>query len=264
MLDGMFYFPQHYQVFRDIFENAHDPTQQKGTDQIASLWAQRRKDYNTNPQPGGTGVAPAKELVNFLDNHDVERFLFAANGDKDALRNALVLLMTEEGVPCLYYGTEQEFSGGNDPANREVLWTTGYDTNGDTFQHFKRLAAIRAGNDGTGTALRLGDTSVVWSSSHVGNEDDAGIFAYERTGGDAGSAYALVVLNTNEGADTRVTGDGAKTMIVGEKGVRLVDVLDPARKPYDVAATGELRLTVPKQKAMILVPASQANAPPSP
>jgi glycosidase len=252
MLDGMFYFPQHYQVFRDVFVNAHDPTQQKGTDQIQRLWDDRRKNYNVNPQPGGTGVAPAKTLVNFLDNHDVERFLFAAQGDKDALRNALVLLMTEEGVPCLYYGTEQEFSGGNDPANREVMWNTGYDTNGDTFRHFSKLAKLRA-SDAPGTALRRGDTHVVWSSAHVGGEPDAGIFAYERTGGDAGPAYALVVLNTNAQKDS-VTGDDTKTMTLAQKNVTLVDTLDPEQKRYPVAATGELRVTVPKQRAMILMP----------
>src|SRR5207248_7001718 len=123
-LDSVFYFSQHFQVFRDIFQMAHDKTQQKGTQQIADLWKLRAVNYATTPAPGGIGVAPNKALVSFLDNHDVSRFLYEAAGDKDALRNALTLEMTEEGIPCLYYGTEQELAGGNDPSNREVLWTT--------------------------------------------------------------------------------------------------------------------------------------------
>src|SRR4029079_10765565 len=128
MLDSVFYFSQKFQVFTDIFASAHDDKAQKGTEQIKTLWADRKVNYRTEPQPGGIGVAPSKSLVNFMDNHDVARFLFDALGDKDALRNAFVLLMTEEGIPCLYYGDEQDFSGGNDPSNREVLWTTGFPT----------------------------------------------------------------------------------------------------------------------------------------
>jgi glycosidase len=251
MLDSVFYFSQHYQVFHDVFEMAHDPTQQKGTDQIKNLWDQKPVNYGNAPQPGGIGVAPSKALVNFMDNHDVERFLFAALGDKDALRNALTLLMTEDGIPCLYYGTEQDFSGGNDPSNREVLWPTGYDTNGDTFRHFARLAAIRSSDSPPGLALRRGDTKVVWSSPHVATEDDAGIFAFERSGGDAQGQYALVIFNTNAKKDS-VTADGMNTMTISQKGLFLTDVLDPAQKRYSVDAAGTLRVTVPKQSAMIL------------
>jgi alpha-amylase len=250
MLDSVFYFSQHYQVFRDVFHYATKAGQQKGTDQIARLWTDRTKNYHTKPQPDGIGVAPAHALVNFMDNHDVARFLFEANNDKDVLRNALVLLMMEEGIPCLYYGTEQEFHGGNDPANREVLWDTGFATNGDTFVHFRKLARIRADY----LALRQGDTNVLWSTSHVGKEEDAGIFAFERAGGDAGASYALVIMNTNSTKDS-ITADGSNQLIaLAQKGKTLVDVLDPARPAYKVAPTGELRVTVPKQRSMILVP----------
>ena len=252
MLDSVFYFSQHYQVFRDVFQNAFDEKQQKGTEQIQKLWADRRVNYNNEPQPGGIGVAPSKTLVNFIDNHDVARFLFFANFDKDALRNALVLLMTEEGIPCVYYGTEQDFSGGNDPANREVLWNTGFNTTGETFRHISKLSRLRTKY----AALRRGDTNVVYATSHVGAEADAGIVGYERAGGDAGADYALVVINSNSRHDS-TTADGAKAMKLTKPGVTLVDVLDPESKPYEVPANGELRLVVPKQRAMILVPQDQ-------
>ncbi len=187
-----------------------------------------------------------------MDNHDVARFLFYATGKDDAakrdlLRNALVLLMTEEGIPCLYYGTEQDFSGGNDPSNREVLWNTGFPTNGETFQHFSKLARIRA----KFPALRRGDTNIVYSTAHTQAEEDAGIIAYERTGGDAGDAYALVVINTNSRHES-TTADGAKAMKLTRSGVTLVDELDPERKTYTVPASGEIRLIVPPQRSMIL------------
>lgn len=249
MLDSVFYFSQHYQVFRDVFQSATQEGQQKGTEQIKALWDLRQKNYRNEPQPDGIGVAPSRALVNFMDNHDVARFLFNANNDKDVLRNALVLLMTEEGIPCLYYGTELDFAGGNDPANREVLWNTGFPTTGETFLHFRKLARIRAQYE----ALRHGDTKVIWSSAHVGAEEDAGIVAYERSGGDAGAAYALVIINSNNKKDSATSADGKTMVLTSSPGV-LVDVLDPERKTYTPTGSKELRVTVPKQRAMILVP----------
>ena len=87
-------------------------------------------------------------------------------------------------------------------------------------------------------------------------EEDAGIVAYERAGGDAGDAYALVVINSNA-RHMSTTADGAKAMKITKPGITLVDVLDPDAKTYAVPASGELRLIVPPQRAMILVPQDQ-------
>jgi len=251
-LDSVFYFSQHFQVFDDIFKNAHDPSRQRGTKQIEDLWAAREKNYSQAPQENGIGVPPTKALVNFLDNHDVSRFLFDGKGDKDALRNALSLLMTEQGIPCMYYGTEQDFAGGNDPANREVLWPTGYATTGDTFRHFAKLARLRQGY----LALRRGDTKVRWSTTHTGGEDDAGVFAFERAGGDAQDRYALVVVNTNA-KKTSGTHDGGSVMTVSLTNETFVDVLDPLQPTFLSDAAGALLVTVPAQSTRILVPQDQ-------
>ncbi len=255
-LDSVFYFSQHFQVFRDVFQYANSP-EQKGTKQIADLWGERSKNYGTEPQEGGIGVPPTKALVNFLDNHDVARFLFFARGEeaakKASMRNALTLLMTEDGIPCLYYGTEQDFAGGNDPANREVLWNTNFATSGDTFLHFSKLARLRKSY----AALRRGDLAVVYSTTHTGDEADAGMFAFERTGGDAGNAYALVVLNTN-GKKASATEDGGKGMKTSlAPGVALVDVLDPEQPRFTVDGDGAVKVSVPAQRGRVLVPEGQ-------
>jgi alpha-amylase len=46
------------------------------------------------------------------------------------LKGALTYIMTSRGIPIMYYGTEQYFDGGNDPFDREPLWTTNLDTSG--------------------------------------------------------------------------------------------------------------------------------------
>jgi glycosidase len=45
-------------------------------------------------------------LPSFIDNHDMNRFLFAANLDERLLRLALMVLYLLPGQPIIYYGTE--------------------------------------------------------------------------------------------------------------------------------------------------------------
>jgi alpha-amylase len=255
-LDSVFYFSQHFSVFRDVFEFAHDRNQQKSTRQIANLWAQKTAHYGTVPQQLGIGIPPHKALVNFMDNHDRPRFLFDGAGDVTALRNALTFLMTEEGIPCLYYGTELDFDGGNDPANREVLWPLGFPTDGVTFTHFARLAGLRKRY----AALRRGDTTIRYATDATGEEADAGLFAFERSGGDAEGGYALVVLNTNARHRSTTAGAAGPMLVSVPEGTHLVDVLDPMKPTYSVGPAGSLQLNVEEQTAKILVPADQVGA----
>jgi hypothetical protein len=115
-----------------------------------------------------------------------------------------------------------------------------------------KLARLRQ----TYVSLRRGDTAVRWSSDHTGTEEDAGIFAFERTGGDAGDKYVLVVINTNA-RKASSTSDGATVMTVARSGATLVDVLNPTPSQYSVDGSGRVRVTVPAQSAMVLVPSDQ-------
>jgi alpha-amylase len=150
-LDSTFYFSQKYRVIGDIFMYGGP------TDGFRALFEERFVNYNTAPQEGGihdgagAGIAPVYALVNFLDNHDVPRFLFE-KPDHAALRNALGFLLTTDGIPCIYYGTEQDYAGGVDPANREDLFPSNYDTSGDTFQWLRSLIQLRKDH----VALRRG------------------------------------------------------------------------------------------------------------
>lgn len=245
-LDGVFYFPQYFTAIRDVFQDA------RGTQGISNLWNQRPINYGTVPQKLGTGLSPQKTLVNFLDNHDVPRFLYSGKSTT-ALRNALLFLMTEDGIPCVYYGTEQDLVGGNDPANREDLWLTGYKTDGATFQWIKKLSELRKKY----TSLRRGDQKVVWASDRTGDEPDAGIFAFERAGGDAGPAYSLVVINSNPNHDSSPQVSGVPMKLAALPGTVLVDVLSSKQSKYTVAGDGGLAISLPPLSGAILVPESQ-------
>jgi glycosidase len=100
-------------------------------------------------------------FVTFLDNHDMrERFYFSDPGDAhrfdDQMTLALACLFALQGIPCLYYGTEQGLHGrgGSDLAVREALWgkPEAFDRDHRFYEATRRLATLRAGQP----ALRYG------------------------------------------------------------------------------------------------------------
>ena len=247
-LDSAFYFPQHFQAIRDVFQQA------QSTDRIQTLWAQRATTWGTVAPASGIDVAPADIPVNFLDNHDVPRFLYGVRDlPKDQrrllLHNALLFLYTAPGVPCLYYGTEQEFSGGNDPANREDLWLSGYDTQNPTFRWIARMAKIRKAY----ASLRRGSWAVTWASDRVGDEEDAGLFAFERNGGTSSNGYSLVVINSNQAHASHTSFGGNAMPVLAPPGTELRDAL--SGDSFTVAGDGTIEVSVEPMRGVILVPA---------
>ncbi|KAI0965401.1 glycoside hydrolase superfamily [Xylaria arbuscula] len=119
-------------------------------------------------------------LGTFLDNHDNPRWLNAKN-DLSLLKNALAYVILTRGIPIVYYGTEQSYGGGADPANREDLWRSGFNTDSEMYQAISKLSGARKSAGGLAaddqTHLYVADTAYAWS----------------RAGGD------LVVLTTNSG-----------------------------------------------------------------
>ncbi|RME72891.1 MAG: alpha-amylase [Planctomycetota bacterium] len=239
MVDSAFYFPQKYVAFDGVIKYNH-PTRE-----IEDLW-NRKSFYGQQPQPGGVGVAPAHIPVNFIDNHDVPRYL-AGEPDDRKLRLAICFLMSIEGVPCLYYGTEQGFRGAGDPANRERLWDTGFDTSGSLFRHVKRWIALRKAN----VALRRGDQVVRWSTTRTGGEEDAGIFAFERV---HPQQTLLFVMNVNPNHASRTQFGSARMQTSFLGGTVLHDLADPGYR-VTVQQGGTVVVEVPPLGARLLAPA---------
>ncbi len=92
----------------------------------------------------------ATELITFIDNHDMHRFL-TLNPDVDNLRLAVDFLMTSRGIPCLFYGTEQylhndsngdnNIYGNNDPYNRPMM--DKWDTETAIYWDVRKLSGLR-------------------------------------------------------------------------------------------------------------------------
>jgi cyclomaltodextrin glucanotransferase len=95
----------------------------------------------------------ASELVTFIDNHDMSRFL-SQGCDGEAMRLAIDLILTSRGIPCIYYGTEQylhnDTDGGKDPYNRPMMEKWDLDT--PLARDLRRLSRLRRVNP----ALQVG------------------------------------------------------------------------------------------------------------
>ena len=131
----------------------------------------------------------ANELVTFIDNHDMPRFLSVCQ-DFRALEQALILLFCLRGVPCIFYGTEQYLvnhtDGGNDPYNRPMMES--WDTESPGYRLLDALIATRRSNQ----ALTFGSHQQLYVSEHV--------YVFLRSYRDS---HALCILN--KGAQAQVS-----------------------------------------------------------
>jgi alpha-amylase len=80
-------------------------------------------------------------LGNFLENQDLPRW-HNQSVDPQSLYNPMVLTFLTDGIPIVYYGQEQGFSGNADPYNREPLWRSNYQKT-DTYKLISTLNHLR-------------------------------------------------------------------------------------------------------------------------
>lgn len=143
-----------------------------------------------------------ERLVSFLDNHDNPRLLHAPGLAQplDRMAAALAYQFLHGQVPCLYYGTEQGFDGGNDPANREDFFDGEFEQGpsvGDNFdpthplyRWVRRLNLLREIYPELGRGRH---------QSMACAEDGPGIYAFARV---LGNDAALVAVNNSPDAAT--------------------------------------------------------------
>ena len=234
-IDATFDFPLKFEVIDGIVLGGGAPST------ALDALERNRSRFRRTPQPGGIGLDPWQARVAFGDSHDLRR-LRSEVDDPFAVDQALVVLFTVDAIPLVYYGTEQELTGGGGHLSRAPLWEIGYGEDGPTFQLIQRLSTLRAAS----MALRRGTLEVRWASE-VGGADltttaqDAGLLAYERTLGDE---HVLVVLNTHP---TRTSSASIPTQLVDGEAI---DRLGGA--PFEVR-DGSVDVTLAPRTSAILM-----------
>jgi len=204
------------------------------TRKLADFFA--KDSYYTTPSENAYG------LVTFLGNHDVGRIGYFLSNDipaasseellaRDILAHALLLF--SRGIPVIYYGDEQGFTGkGGDSAAREDMFGSkvpefieekrigggngaapAFDENHPLFRTIREMISVRKRNP----ALQSGIQIVRYA------EDRPGIFAVSRIDRN-NREETLVIFNSSEGirkADIKTfsrSGNWERVFASGKKG----------------------------------------------
>ncbi len=210
---------------------------------------------DTAAGPGGSGLSAKEAPINFIDNHDKERFLDTVTRESEmtgkiaVMHSALMYLMTTQGVPCIYYNTENDTVGDPDaPADLLIPGEYGridmpdFRTTGKpTFDRIAELIALRNAH----VALRRGDMAVLAddnSRDGFGDPVPAGTFAFSRKIAGQPAEDVFVFINTSDG-------EIAQDVIVGTS--------DTLREIYSSADPDAPEITHPptSQRVTVTVPA---------
>ncbi|MBD2526660.1 alpha-amylase family glycosyl hydrolase [Nostoc sp. FACHB-133] len=198
---------------------------------------ERRKEVQRNVI-SSHGEA-SRFFVTFLDNHDQDhRFYYSDSTDPDKYNDQATLgiacLFALQGIPCLYYGTEQGLngSGNSDRAVRQALWgkPDAFNPNHQFYQTINKLSHIRD----LYPALRYGrqyfrpisGDNINFSISTL----SPGVLVFSRILNDQ---EVVVVANTNQ--------ERSETVYV------IVDFnINPENSTYNLAYSNKTYLTAPR------------------
>nr|WP_255604322.1 alpha-amylase family glycosyl hydrolase [Oscillochloris sp. ZM17-4] len=165
-------------------------------------------------------------MPSFLDNHDMNRFLWIVQGDVRKLKLAALCQYTLPHPPVLYYGTEvglsqqldvRHMDGSGHPEESRLPMRWGAAQDADLLGFYRRLGAMRR------------ETAAVWRgrrrAAHI--DDAGGHYAYLC---EAGGRELLAALNNGPGAGRIPLPEGDWEIAVESEGAALDggDLLLPA------------------------------------
>lgn len=142
--------------------------------------------------------------LNLLDSHDTPRFLSCVSGDKNALKLALLFLLTYPGAPCIYYGDEIGIDGKHDPDCRKAFPWEESKWDKDLLNYAKKAIALRKQN----SVLRRGEFRRLWSAD--------GIYAFGRSLEGNTFVIALNASETTQPAEVTYEGQKIPDVVLGE------------------------------------------------
>ncbi|KAK8044272.1 alpha-amylase [Apiospora rasikravindrae] len=174
-------------------------------------------------------VADTTALGVFIENHDQARFP-SLTSDMSLAKNAIAFTLLSDGIPILYQGQEQHYSGGETPNQREALWTSGYNTQSELYQLVATLNQVRnhtlaarnaesgyvkyqawsVYSDSHSIAMRKGNVIGVFSNLGSGGSG----YQINISGGNSGYAGGEQVVQVLGGDCNVITADGAGALNV--------------------------------------------------
>ncbi|KAH6649949.1 glycoside hydrolase superfamily [Chaetomium tenue] len=189
-----------------------------------------------------SGVAQDPSLYgSFLENHDIERFP-SFTEDKALVKNAIAFTMLKDGIPIIYQGQEQHYSGSGTPHNREALWSSGYSETSELYAWIAKLNQIRS------QAISQDDGYLSYKSNPI--YSDSHTIAMRK-----GQPGAQVVgIFTNVGASSSAEATLPSSATGFEAGQALVDVMGCTEHTTD--SEGGITVTLAGGLPVVLYPKS--------
>ncbi|CAI7588868.1 unnamed protein product [Penicillium pancosmium] len=144
-------------------------------------------------------------LGNFIENHDNPRFA-SYTSDYSQAKNVISFLFLSDGIPIIYAGQEQHYSGGSDPANREATWLSGYSTTAELYQYIATTNKIRALAVSSDSSYITSKNSPFYQDSHtiVMKKGSSGsqVITVLSNYGSSGSSYTLSLSGSGYSSGT--------------------------------------------------------------
>lgn len=117
---------------------------------VNNFWLDEKKSgrdfmYGINQCYGRYYEQVNRVLFNLLDSHDTDRLMERCHGNEDVFFQQLAILLTMQGTPGIYYGTEIGMDGGGTKENRKCMPWADIDAGKytDITAQVKKLLAIR-------------------------------------------------------------------------------------------------------------------------
>ncbi|KKY22763.1 putative alpha-amylase a type-1 2 [Phaeomoniella chlamydospora] len=150
-------------------------------------------------------------LGSFSENHDNPRLGYYTD-DMSLASNAMAFDIMYDGIPIIYQGQEQKFSGGKSPYNREALWPSKYDQSAPLYKLASTLNSLRT------QTIKANDSYLQYGSEVV-YSDDHNIAFRKGYAGD----QVITIINNNGAIGTNFTLEIPETSFV--QGANLTEVV---------------------------------------
>ncbi|KAF7165728.1 hypothetical protein CNMCM5623_009828 [Aspergillus felis] len=186
-LDGVLNYPIYYQLLY-AFEST--------SGSISNL-------YNMISSVASDCADPTL-LGNFIENHDNPRFA-SYTSDYSQAKNVISFIFFSDGIPIVYAGQEQHYSGGADPANREAVWLSGYSTSATLYSWIASTNKIRKLAISKDSAYVTSKNNPFYYDSNTlamrkGSTAGAQVITVLSNKGSSGSSYTLSLSGTGYSA----------------------------------------------------------------
>ena len=170
----------------------------------------------------------------FLDNHDMNRFLWVVQGDKTLLKLAALCQFTLAGPPVIYYGTEvglsqerdtrQDGLGIPEEARLPMLW--GNQQDAQLYRFYRDLIALRHARPslrrGSRQTLFADESGLAYVRSISGEATAVAInLSLATSSMEVPGAWQKIILATQPGCSLHTLGSGARLDLPAQSGVVL-------------------------------------------